>query len=99
MVTQVDWTRANTPKIPHEPAARVVGELPCREPFVFAHTLAFLNGFSPMHDEQRIERGVLTKAMRFGEQTVAARVFQPRRVTGAEAPRLRYELVSDRPID
>ena len=66
-----------------------------RAPYDHDHTLAFIRGFSPMHGEQVVADGELTKAMSVGGRAVAYRL---RQVGDREAPSLEVRLFSDEPL-
>jgi DNA-3-methyladenine glycosylase II len=64
-------------------------------PFDFGHTLAFVDGFSPMLGEQTVDGGRVTKAISIAGRAVVYRV----RSDGVrEHPRLNVEILSDAPL-
>jgi DNA-3-methyladenine glycosylase II len=101
MQAAVEMNRGWEPAPATVPVAVIqrTGELRCRAPFELRHSLAFLGGFGPMRDEQRIARGVLTKAVMVQGQAVVWRVFQLQPDGDRAAPGLRCALYSERPID
>lgn len=62
-------------------------------PFDFAQSLRFIGFFSPMHGEQRVISGSLTKALQIDDQTVVFRV-----AAGASADQVNYSLFSDQAL-
>lgn len=64
-------------------------------PFDFDHTLAFVEGFSPMAGEQRVDAGRIRKAVSVGGQAVVYRVSSSGE---RERPRLEIDLVSTVPL-
>lgn len=66
------------------------------EPFDFAKSLDFLEGFESTEGEQIIDNGTLAKAFSFHGKTVVVRI----RSTGEiMSPSLKYSLISDHAID
>lgn len=66
------------------------------EPFDFAKSLDFLEGFGSTEGEQIIDNGTLAKAFSFHGKAVVVRI----RSTGEiESPGLEYSLISDHAID
>lgn len=72
------------------------GTLAATPPFNFAHSLAFLNGFSPMQGEQAIGDDTLTKAVIIADRPIA---FAVRAAGTMEQPQLAYTLYADAPLD
>lgn len=66
------------------------------EPFDFAKSLEFLEGFGSTEGEQIIDKGTLAKAFSFLGKTVVVRIKSTGEV---ESPRLEYSLISDHAID
>jgi DNA-3-methyladenine glycosylase II len=62
---------------------------PAVAPFDLARSLAFVRGFTPMHDEQIVTPTTLTKAFLVEGRPVVARV---RQLGGVAAPAIAYEL-------
>ncbi|HEY6460748.1 MAG TPA: hypothetical protein VIY73_11380 [Polyangiaceae bacterium] len=77
------------PALPSSTVASTV--VRCPAPFDFAHTLAFVEGFSPMASEQHVDGGRITKAISIDGRAVVYRVESD---GVREHPRLRVELVT-----
>ena len=69
--------------------------LPAAAPFDFAHTLAFVSGFSPMSGEQTVGAAHLTKALSVDHRAV---VFRVRPDGDREDPSLAVDLFSADPL-
>ncbi|THF66694.1 DNA-3-methyladenine glycosylase 2 family protein [Deinococcus sp. Arct2-2] len=65
-------------------------------PFDFAQTLAFVSGFTPTSDEQKLEAQSLAKAVRIHRQTVG---FDLHSVGTLDAPELRCYLFGNAPLN
>ena len=71
------------------------GTLVPLQPFDFGHTLHFIGDFSPALGEQRVDRGLLTKAVSINEKSVVFRV----QAGTKDRAILQYDLFSERPLD
>ncbi len=78
-----------------QPLAHLRGTLTPCAPFDFDQTLAFMQMFTPMADEQRIAGGALSKAVALNGRAVVFRVSSAGTV---EQPRLAYTLTSAAPL-
>jgi DNA-3-methyladenine glycosylase II len=76
----------------HVANVRRAGAIAARAPFDFRHSLTFLRAFSPMHGEQAVAAGALTKAMMVRGRPVLLQV-------SAEGDGLRYTLSSASLLD